>query len=229
MIYDSNQLADASDDLKMLLDRGYRKDSALSFVADHHQLDATVRNRLMREVYSDLEISDTESKILPIEELEGRDLVIDGFNVLITIETGFIGGELFLSQDGMVRDNSMTFSNYKISETTEAAVDAVITVIAGYRPLGVTWVFDSQISASGRLAEYVRKSMAAAGIRGNSMTCPNADGRILELNMTTATSDTQLIRRLESVVDIPQAVLLRLEEEKRSAQNQQQQNSRRGR
>jgi hypothetical protein len=202
----------ARDDLKCLLDRGYRKDSALGFVADHHHLDAKARNRLMRETYSNDEISDTESKITPIEEIKGKDLVIDGFNVLITVETGFSGGELFLSMDGIVRDNTMAFANYKIRDETAAAADEVVKVLAQYRPLEATWVFDSQISGSGRLAEYVRKAMATAGVRGKCMTAPDADGQILRLNTLTATSDTPMIRRLAAIVDLPQAVFSLLDQ-----------------
>ncbi len=199
-------LAEARDDFKTLLDRGYRRDSALSFVCDHHRLDAPARNRLLREVYSEPEIADTESKLINPGMLAGRELVVDGFNVLITVEAGLSGGEVFLSMDGMVRDNAMAFSNYKIRSETEDAAARVVGELARNPPSVTTWVFDSQIGNSGRLAEHVRRLMDAQGVRGRCMTSPDADGSILKFNSTTATSDTMLIRRLESVVDLPQAV-----------------------
>jgi len=205
-------LTEARDDVKILLDRGYRRDSALAFVGDHHHLDSSARNRLMREVYSDPEIADTESKLVHPSLLGGRELVVDGFNVLITVEAGLAGGEVFLSMDGMVRDNSMAFSNYKIRSETEAAAAAVVEQLSRNPPSVTTWVFDSQVSNSGRLAEHVRRLMDSRGLRGRCMTSPDADGSILKFNATTATSDTMLIRRLESVVDLPQAVFVDLAE-----------------
>jgi hypothetical protein len=205
---DSNDaLLAASADLKMLLDRGYRKESSISFVGDHHHLNAKARNRLMREVFSDGEISDTESKLTPMEELEGADLAVDGFNVLITAETALLGGDAFVCQDGLMRDNSMVFSNFKIRDETLACADKVIDVLTKYAPRRVVWVFDSQISGSGKVAEHVRTRMEAQGLKGESITCPDADSHLLRLHMTTATSDTALIRKLEAIVDLPQAVL----------------------
>jgi hypothetical protein len=209
---DADVLEYARDDLKFLLDRGYRKDSALGFVGDHHHLDARARNRLMRETYSDLEIADTESKLMGAEAVRGKILVIDGFNVLITVEAGLAGGEVFLSQDGVVRDNSMAFANYRISSETETAADAVLEVLAENPPTLATWVFDSQVANSGRLAEQVRRRMEEIGLKGKSMTAPDADTQILKLNSLTATSDTQLIRRLETVVDLPGAVFMAMGE-----------------
>ena len=202
-----NPIEKASEELKFLLERGYRKDSSLGFVGDHHQLDAKARNRLMREVYSGQEISDTESKLTPIEELEGKDLAVDGFNVIITVEAALFRGEAFVCQDGIMRDNTMAFSNYKITDRTLAAADRVIGVLAKYRPRQAVWVFDSGISGSGKIAEHVRRKMADAGLKGESTTSPDADGRLLGLNMATATSDTVLIHKLESIVDLPQAAL----------------------
>jgi hypothetical protein len=213
ILEDANVLEAARDEIKFLLDRGYRKDSAVDFVGDHHHIDASCRSRLMRETYSELEIEDTSSKLVSAADLSGRDLAIDGFNVLITLDTLLSGGEAFVCQDGMVRDNARAFSNYRIGEGTETAADSVIGLLAAARPASVTWVFDSQISGSGRLAEYVRRAMEAVGVRGRCMTSPEADAQILKLNMITATSDTPMIRRLEAVVDLPQAVVESLQEE----------------
>ncbi|MFH1055573.1 MAG: DUF434 domain-containing protein [Candidatus Altiarchaeota archaeon] len=204
---DASNLEDAREDIRILLDRGYRKCSALSFISDHYRLDRRQRNRLLREVYSYDEMKSTKAKLKPIEAVKGRELVIDGFNVVITVEAGRSGGEVFPCQDGMMRDNTMAFSNYKVGEGTENAVDAVVQALAKHRPSHITWVFDSQIPKSGRLAEYVRERMTEAGLEGDANTAKNADGTILKLNKTTATSDSALIRKLEGVLDLPAAIL----------------------
>ena len=197
----------AVEELKFLLDRGYRREYALQFVGDHHMLGKRERNRLLREVYSDDEIEHTTQKLQPINAIRDKAVAVDGFNVLITVETGLAGGEVYTCQDGLLRDNAMAFGNYKITDGTENAVNAAVKALAEHQPKHVTWVFDSQISGSGKLAEYVRRKMVEAGLKEDCTTCPAADGRILKMNTLTATSDTALIRRLDSIFDLAAAAL----------------------
>ncbi|MBD3387769.1 MAG: DUF434 domain-containing protein [Candidatus Altiarchaeales archaeon] len=200
-------LSQAGEELKFLLDRGYNRESALRFVSNHYELPKKARNRILREIFSEAEIQETASKLYPINSISGNQMVVDGFNVLITVEEGMCGGDVFRCHDGLLRDNAMAFSNYRISSDTNRAADAVLAVLSEHQPKHVTWVFDSQISGSGRLAEYVRRGMLDSGIRGESMTSPKADGHIMKMNLLTGTSDSALIRRLNYVVDIPSAVV----------------------
>jgi hypothetical protein len=200
-------LEDAATDLKTLLDRGYRRDSALKFVGDHYLLTKGERNRLLREIYSEAEIRHAASKLHPISAIRDQPVAVDGFNVLITVEAGLAGGEVFMCQDGFMRDNVMAFGNYRIGKSTMDAADRVLEVLGEHKPKHVTWIFDSQISGSGRLAEYVRKACVDAGLSEGCTTCPTADARIVKMNLLTATSDTALIRRLHAVFDLPAAVI----------------------
>ena len=196
----------ACDELKFLLDRGFRKDSALRFIGDHHQLDTLGRNRLLRTVYSEEDVRDTKSKLRPVAWLKGKKLAVDGFNVLITAEAVLSGGEYFLSDDGLSRDNAMAFSNYRVGHVTRKAADAVLEVLASNRPSHASWVFDSQISGSGKLAAYVLGRMEAADMPGDSAAYRAADHQILKLGRATATSDSVLVRKLRAVVDLPAAL-----------------------
>ncbi len=202
-----DQLNDARSDLRMLLDRGYRKDYALRFVGDHHNLLLKDRNLLLRQTFSQDEIQETLSKLKPAEFMAGRHVVIDGFNVLITIDHSLTGGEVFVCQDGIVRDNVMGFANDKIKESTRKAADKVIALLAKYPPKDVRWIFDSQVSGSGTLSQYVMDGLSENNLNGESITSPTADNHINRLNLITATSDTGLIDRLAKIVDIPAEVL----------------------
>ncbi|MBU0762928.1 MAG: DUF434 domain-containing protein [Candidatus Altiarchaeota archaeon] len=202
-----DKLPGAQEDLRFLLDRGYRKEYALKFVGDHHNLLLKERNLLFRQTYSQREIQVTLSKLKPTEFITGRHLVIDGFNVLITIEHAMANGEVFLCQDGLVRDNVAAFSNYKIKESTRKAADKVIEILVKCPPKDICWVFDSQISGSGTLSQYVMKRLSEEKLQGESITSPTADHQISKLNLLTATSDSALIDRLVRVVDLPAAVL----------------------
>ncbi len=195
------------EDLKLLLDRGYPKEYALWFIGDHHGLTTAERNLVMRQAYSEQEISSTQAKLKPISYLAGRHFVIDGFNVIITLEQALFTGGAFKCMDGLIRDNAMAFSNYKITDNTRKTVDEVIDLLAESKPKDVTWVFDSQLSGSGSLSQYVMRRQREAGIPGESMTSPTADHQIYRLNLLTATSDSALIKRLNEIIDLPAAVL----------------------
>jgi hypothetical protein len=197
----------AKEESRFLVNHGYGKGSAVRFVGDHHGLDSRQRNRLLREVFSDEQANETRKKTKPLDSIRGNALAIDGFNVLITAETVMFGGDSFVCDDGLVRDNTMAFSNYKVTDKTLKAADAVISLLASARPKTVSWVFDSQISSSGRLAAYVERAMGERGINGNSATYRAADHTLAALGTTVATSDSALIMRVGSVVDLPSGVL----------------------
>ncbi len=203
-----NDLIEAAiDDLRMILDRGYRKDYALRFVADHHTLTKPERNIVYRMTHSADEIHSRQAKLQQASFLKDRHLVIDGFNAIISLEAALGGGNCFLCQDGMLRDDCAAFGNYKICDSTYEAVDLIIEFLSQMKPRTVRWIFDSQISGSGRLAQKVLKKMEAADIIGEATTSPQADHHITHLNLLTATSDSPLIRQLTQIIDLPAMVL----------------------
>jgi len=202
------QLVEAAiDDLRMLLDRGYRKEYALRFVCDHHTLTKPERNIVMRMTYSADEIERRHRKLRSADYITGRHLAIDGFNVIITLEEAMGADQCFRCQDGMLRDNCMAFANYKIGDGTYRAVDTIIAYLSSLSPKTVRWIFDSQISGSGRLAQRVLKNMEEAGLKGEAITSPQADHQLSHLNLMTATSDSGLIRQLTDIVDLPALVM----------------------
>lgn len=200
-------LDEAIKDLRFLLDRGYKKEYALRFVSDHHMLSKHERNIVYRMTHSQSHIDVMGSKLKGADYLAGRHLAIDGFNVLITIEAAQKGQNCFLCQDGMLRDDCMAFSNYKIGEGTYEAAEMVLDFLSIIKPKTVRWVFDSQISGSGRLAQMILAKMKARKMDGEALTSPNADRHLSHLNLITATSDAPLICQITHVTDLPALVL----------------------
>lgn len=62
----------AYEDLKYLLNRGYRKKYALEFVANHYLLTSKERYFLMRCVFSDKEIEERKRKLVKEDGLRGK-------------------------------------------------------------------------------------------------------------------------------------------------------------
>ena len=89
------------------------------------------------------------------DKLANRDLHIDGFNVLITLESALSGGFIFVGRDGCYRDLSSVHGSYKrVAETG----DAILLVGKALDTLGVRsvhWLLDRPVSNSGRLRELL--------------------------------------------------------------------------
>jgi len=193
-------LHEASKDLKHLLNRGYNKTSALTFVCNHYQLEQKDRHFLARAVFADELVSTISEKRLPIEEIQGKDVTVDGFNVLITVEA-VLKNEAILCDDSVIRDTQGVFGKYKITETTEKALQEIFSLFKEYPPRTVTFYFDRQVSHSGDLCSTVRQHFPCE-------TVNHVDLLLANLNKITATSDSILIQKLDYYVDIPFEILL---------------------
>ena len=187
-------------DLRFLLDRGYNKDSAIRVVADKYRLTKKERNFLLRAIFSKKEAGEHRKKLT--KSAKGRDLVVDGYNVLITVESFLKNKELFLSDDGFVRDVSATFGKYRIGRTTPKAAEKILSALKAHRPKSVTFIFDSQVSFSGELCKMFRERMSEIGIKGDASTAENADYAIIEANKIVSTSDRAIIKKAERVLDL---------------------------
>lgn len=195
-------LQEAIADLRYLLNRGYKKTSALTFVCNHYQLKKKDRHFLARAIFSDGKIHSTVQKKLPIKEIKGKDLAVDGFNVLITTESALIN-EAILCDDSVLRDTQGIFGKYKITETTDRALQEIHTILKTYSPETVTFYFDQQVPHSGQLCSRVRTHY-----NYNCETTKHVDLVLASLNLITATSDSVLIQKLDHFVDIPLEIML---------------------
>ncbi|ALM76247.1 DUF434 domain-containing protein [Thermococcus barophilus] len=199
-------LLDAYLDLKYLLNRGYRKSTALNFVANHYKLKKMERYFLARCVFSDKELENRQRKRMPIEFIRGRILAVDGFNVLITLESA-LEGKAILCEDGFVRDLKYQ-RGYKLSEKTEEMLFVLLEFLSQFSPEKVVFLYDKPVSKSGEVAEITGRIMKKVGLSGSAKAVPSPDFELKKFK-TVATSDFAVIDSVEHAVDIPQEYALR--------------------
>jgi hypothetical protein len=104
---------DASEEYRYLLSRGYSDTAALKLVGDRHRLSRLERNCLFRATVNVETAEARRRKMVAPEEVRGRDLGIDWYNVLITVETYLKGGVLFLADDGVTRDAAAVHGSWR--------------------------------------------------------------------------------------------------------------------
>ena len=162
-------------DLRYLLDHGYPRDSAVNFVSNHYRLPLRERHLLARCVFSRGEAAEHRRKIVGVGAVGGRSLGVDGYNVIITLESILKGKQVVRCDDGFVRDLRAIFGKYKTSRETERAVEEVLKVVAKARPSKVAVFFDKQVSRSGELAGKVRRGLRELGLKGGSRAAGGVD------------------------------------------------------
>lgn len=200
------KLSDAVHDLRYLLDQGYPRDSAVNFVANHYRLPLNQRHLLARCVFSKAEIANHRAKAVSIAKVRGKRLGIDGYNVLITVESILTGKQVIRCDDGFVRDMRAIFGKYRITPATTRALKAIGRVIAKAGPSYVTVLFDKQVSRSGELAAETRRILKQAKVKVDTRAIAEVDRELRAFNVV-ASSDRAVIKRAKAVWDISGEIL----------------------
>jgi hypothetical protein len=87
----------------------------------------------------------------------GREIWIDGFNVLTTLEAALSGGPILRGRDGCYRDMASMHGSYRTVTETRAAICRVGQVLQEERPRCCHWLLDQPVSNSGRLKTMLRE------------------------------------------------------------------------
>ncbi|MDQ3746184.1 MAG: DUF434 domain-containing protein [Acidobacteriota bacterium] len=185
----------ATAELSWLLGRGYQPKSALKLVGDRHGLRERQRLAVSRAACPDERAEGRRASRVDAGGVAGSDLIVDGFNLVITLEAALAGGVLILCRDGCVRDLSSVHGSYRAVEETERAVLLAGEALAALRPASVLWLFDKPVSNSGRLAGRVRNIAAERGWPWTVEVEFNPDRTIINSGRVAVTSDSNVLDR----------------------------------
>lgn len=150
-----SKLQKAQQEIEWLIDRGYKVSPVLKMVGNHYQFSVRQRNALKRSTASSEEVKLRKSKCVCIDSLKDKCLYIDGFNLIITLETAFSGAPVILCNDGTYRDLAGLRGTYRIIDKTDYALDAVGRKIDDMQIRRVNFLLDRGVSNSGRLKKFI--------------------------------------------------------------------------
>jgi hypothetical protein len=193
----------AAQEVRFLVDRGYPKETAVRFVSDHRRLPEMDRFVLMRVVVPAGQARLRKEKILQLRDLREAAVAVDGYNVLIAVESILAGKPFYLCDDGLLRDTQGIFRSYRSSDFTGPALSAIFEILATAAPACIEVLLDQQISMSGQLAQRIREKMAECGLPGNVETLKDVDFQLKTSGKIVATSDGNVVDAAPAVVDIP--------------------------
>lgn len=200
-------------DIRSILRWGYPKFATIRFVAEHCQLSVEERHILTRVIMPPEKVVSRIKKKIACDGISNRDLLLDGYNVLLSVDSLLKNEPMWFCDDGYIRDTRYYFSKTSQAEDIDRALDSVLEFLSEAAPRSVTFLLDSQISRSGELAGFIRRKLEEHGIPGEAHTSKTADfdlkteGRDLGKNLIVATSDGIIIDSVLQVLDIPACLM----------------------
>jgi hypothetical protein len=196
-------------ELSWLLARGYQSKSALKLVGDRHNLRERQRLAVARAACPDASSAARLAREVEARAVEGAEVIVDGFNLVITLEAALGGGLLVLCRDGCVRDLSSVHGSYRAVCETERAVLLAGEVLDTLRPASVLWLFDSPVSNSGRLASRVRAIAQEQDWPWQVRAEFNPDRTIADSQSLAVTSDSNVLDNVTRWLNLSRLIIRR--------------------
>ncbi len=203
------RLQAAVSDLCWLLTHGYAEKSASTLVGDRYSLTERQRMAVRRCACSDEDLTERGRKEVPLGEIAGAAIELDGFNVLTTIEAALAGGVILAARDGCYRDLASMHSSFRHVVETPAAIVLLGRALADWRVGPVLWYLDRPVSNSGRLQQLILKLATAEHWDWRVELAPNPDAVLSASAEIVATADSIILNRCARWFNLARAVVSR--------------------
>jgi hypothetical protein len=203
------ELRAAMADLCWLLSRGYAPTSTRKLVGDRYRLSARQRTAVERCACSDADLAGRRSRQAPPETLAGRVLLVDGYNVLTTIEAALSGGVILPGRDGCYRDMASMHGSYRKVAETGPALERIGQTVAALGVSACTWYLDRPVSNSGRLKRIIEEQAAAHGWSWQVELVANPDPVLAQSDQIVATADSAVLDRCRAWFNLARETVVR--------------------
>jgi hypothetical protein len=203
-LFDRSQLKrmrPAAEEIVFLLGRGYPIATAVEVVGNHHQLEARQRLALRRMLCSPDQRARRAARAIERTDTRGRTLLIDGFNLIITVEVALSGGLILDCADGTVRDLAGLRGSYHPVDETDGALELIGRELAALAPAGARVFLDAPVSSSGRLRARILDFAHRWPFPVDAEVVPNPDA-ILARGDNAVSSDSSILDRCGSWLNL---------------------------
>ena len=188
----------ATTELSWLLSHGYKLTSSLKLVGDRYRLTERQRLAVSRSACSDAALVRRKDHCVSLKHLSNEDVIIDGFNLIISIEAALSGAPLLVCRDECIRDLSGVHGSYRSVQETESAISLIGEICEQSCPASVLWLLDRPISNSGRLARRIADIAERHGWPWMVEVVFNPDAQIVSSSSIAITSDSSILDRVET-------------------------------
>jgi hypothetical protein len=191
------KISDAILDLSHLLSRGYAEKSSLLLVGNRYRLN-TRQQRAVQGMSASVEQIEYRNKCtLSIADLEEQEVMIDGFNIIIILESILSDAYVFEGVDAYFRDLSSVHGTYKKVQQTTRAIELITCFYTKAKLSKMHWVFDKPVSNSGRLKQMIEDIALENNYNWEVSLAFNPDKMIAESNQIAITSDAWILDNVQ--------------------------------
>jgi hypothetical protein len=194
-------------DLSWLLSKGYSEKASVKLVGDRYRLKQRQRMAIQRVVCTEIQKLNRQDKALHIHEVKGRKLLIDGLNLLITIESALSNGLIFEGLDGTYRDLASVHGTYKKVEETPQAMQIIGETLVDLGTATVTWLLDKPVSNSGRIKTMLCEMAQANGWPWEAELVNNPDTILMHSIVPIVSSDSLILDHTECWFNLPKYLI----------------------
>jgi len=180
-------------DLSWLLSGGYTETSSLKLVGDRYDLTQRQRMAVMRCACSDFAMIRRRQCEVSKEGMVGQRLLLDGYNVLTTIEAGLAGGIIIVGRDGCYRDLASMHGTFRKVSETVPAVELIGQALVKLKVSHCIWYLDRPVSNSGRLKESLLQTASENQWDWQVELVNNPDAVLATSDAAIATADSVVL------------------------------------
>lgn len=186
-------LKEAVIDLSHLLSRGYGVKSSMELVGNRYRLNVRQQKAVVGMGASDEQVIFRNRNSLKVNVLRNEELVIDGFNVIILIESMLSGAYLFKGRDGFYRDLSSVHGSYKRVLQTGKAIEIIGEFFRSNKLKKLHWFFDKPVSNSGRLKKMIEEYAESKGYDWEATLTYSPDKDLVASDKIIVSSDAWVL------------------------------------
>jgi hypothetical protein len=205
-LFGADRVADlraAVGDFALLLSRGYATPSALKLVGDHFNLTERQRTAVQRASCSDQAVINRKSSQISLAKMAKEPLIIDGYNILTTLETALSLGPIFACRDGCYRDMASIHGTYRKVEETVGALDLLADFLNERDLQEVTVLLDSPVSNSGRLKGLIE----SVNPRWEVQLVPNPDPLLAASDQIIVSADSVILDSCKQWLNLAREII----------------------
>jgi hypothetical protein len=202
------RLRAAAGDLSWLLSRGYALPGALQVVGNRYDLETRQRQAVTRCACSDEAFAHRRSTEVLTDALPGSTLLIDGYNVLTTVEAALGGAVVLHARDNCLRDIAGVHGTYRRVEETLPALERAGAYLRARQVARCVWYLDAPVSNSGRLKQVIESVAREAGWGWSVEVVANPDAELSAAReAVVATADGMILDRCRQWFSLARAVV----------------------
>ena len=199
-------LRKAEEEVVWLLDRGYYISSIMELVGGRYQFSSRQRIAIQRASCAIKNLTLRKAKEYKIDELSGKDINIDAFNFIITLEVALSKGLLIRCMDGTIRDLAGLRGTYRLIDKTYIVLEILEKAFEDLKLRVVNFYIDKPVSNSGKLKTNILEASTRWNCNTNVYIVQNPDKELENMDYVVS-SDSIILDKCTGWINLAKYII----------------------